>query len=55
MTVEPDVVANLELRCGLRMTIVVGLVQGLGMLQVVTEHSVELAELFNEAFGGGIN
>src|SRR5579859_2028644 len=54
-TVEPDVVANLELRCGLRMMIMVGLVQGLGMLQVVMEHSVELAELFNEAFGSGIN
>src|SRR5579859_5855278 len=54
-TAEPDMVANLELWCGLRMTIMVGVVQGLGMLQVVTEYSVELAELFNEAFGGVIN
>jgi hypothetical protein len=54
-TVEPNLVSNMELRHGFCMAIVVGFVPGLGMLQVVAEHSVELAELFDETLGSGIN
>ena len=53
--IEPDMNSNLELWHGFRMTIIVGFVLGLGVLQVVVEHSVELTELFDEAFRGGIN
>ena|SRR5579859_3644229 len=54
-TVEPDMVSNLELWHGFHMTIMVGFVLGLDVLQVIVEYSVELTELFNKAFSGGIN
>ena len=54
-TVEPNLVSNLELRRGFCMAIMVGFVLVLGKLQVVAKHSVELAELFDEALGSGVD
>jgi hypothetical protein len=53
--VEPDLIPNLELRRRLGVTVVIGLVLSLGMLQVVAEYPVELLKLFNKTLSGRVD